>query len=69
MARNVALKLRIVKRKIKAKIEGRKTRNQRSCCAVSNLASLLKDGWIKAHGSGRGTFFTIDYGREVIEPK
>jgi len=69
MARNVALKLRIVKRKIKAKIEVRKIRNQRPCCAASSLASLLKDGWIKAHGFGRGTFYTIDLGQEVIEPK
>lgn len=69
MGRNVALKLRIVKRKIKPKIEVRKTRNQRSCCAASSLAGLLKVEWIKAHGSGRGTFYTIDSGREVIEPK
>jgi ATP-dependent DNA helicase RecG len=33
------------------------------------LASLIKDGWIKAHGSGRGTFHTIDYGQEIVEPK
>ena len=33
------------------------------------LANLMKGGWIKVHGSGRGTFYTIDYGQEVIEPK
>jgi len=33
------------------------------------LVSLMKDGWIKTPGSGRGTFYTIDYGQEVVEPK
>jgi predicted HTH transcriptional regulator len=33
------------------------------------LANLMKGGWIKVHGSGRGTFYTIDYGQEVIGPK
>ncbi len=33
------------------------------------LAKLMKDGWIKVHGSGRGTFYTIDYGQKVAELK
>jgi ATP-dependent DNA helicase RecG len=33
------------------------------------LAKLMKDGWVKVHGSGRGTFYTIDYGQELSELK
>jgi hypothetical protein len=43
MTGNVALKLRFVKRKMKAKIEAREIRNRRPCCAVLSFASLLKD--------------------------
>ena len=33
------------------------------------LAKLAKDGLIKVHGSGRGTFYTLDYGPGVLEMK
>ena len=33
------------------------------------LAKLVKDGLIKVHGSGRGTFYTLDYGPGVFEAK
>ena len=33
------------------------------------LAKLAKDGLIKVHGSGRGTFYTLDYGPGVLETK
>lgn len=33
------------------------------------LAKLAKDGLIKVHGSGRGTFYTLDYGPNVFETK
>ena len=33
------------------------------------LAKLVKDGLIKVHGSGRGTFYTLDYGPGVFETK
>jgi len=36
---------------------------------LSRLANLRKDGWIKVNGSGRGTFYTVDYGQEVDQPK
>jgi len=33
------------------------------------LSKLVKDGLIKVHGSGRGTFYALDYGPNVFEPK
>ena len=33
------------------------------------LAKLAKDGLIQVHGSGRGTFYTLDYGPGVFETK
>ncbi len=33
------------------------------------LAKLMKDGWVNVHGSGRGTFYTLDYGQELSELK
>jgi len=31
------------------------------------LSKLVRDGLVKVHGSGRGTYYTLDYGQNVYE--
>ena len=33
------------------------------------LGKLAKEGWVRVHGSGRGVFYSLEYGPSVIEPE
>lgn len=33
------------------------------------LGKLAKEGWVRIHGSGRGVFYSLEYGPSVVEPK
>lgn len=33
------------------------------------LGKLAKEGWVKIHGSGRGVFYSLEYGPGIIETK
>jgi len=33
------------------------------------LGRLAKEGWVRVHGSGRGVFYSLEYGPSVVETK
>lgn len=33
------------------------------------LGKLAQEGWVRIHGSGRGVFYSLEYGPSVVEPK
>jgi hypothetical protein len=36
---------------------------------VRQMILQAREGWVKIHGSGRGTYYTLDYGPGIFETK